>query len=206
MHDWNSDWPYFGDVGEAAEYLGDFCKRWGRFRGQTKEKYGTVRFYATPNGIRSLLEITHPGYCSYIPAGYPKWLISFDIFVIGHILTSKWLAPLQYLVYKYRCFIYKLAYKNAIKKWPHIRSEILSGAHALELLDNCDDIKLNWNPPSFSEKDKKRIGEHVINHIIEQNKQISNLKPYAALAKDLKDEGRLNDEEIEYLGLFDEVD
>lgn len=156
MHEWGGDFKYFREVGDAAEYIGDFCKRWGRFRGQTKEKYGTVRFYAMPHGVRSLFELTHPGWVSYAAARYPGWLVSLDIFFISRILNSGLLSPVQRLIYAYRCYVYKKAYSNAVKKWPQIREEILTDADALEILDDCDDIKLQWSPPCFSEKDLKR--------------------------------------------------
>jgi len=41
MHDWSGDFKYFGDVGRAAQFIGDYCRKYGRIGvTQTKEKYG----------------------------------------------------------------------------------------------------------------------------------------------------------------------
>lgn len=164
MHQWgdeNVDWK---GINDAAEFVGDYCARWARFRGQTKEKYGTVRFYAHL-GYLSLHGLVYPG---YVYSQFPNWLWTLDIYVISPLLqkTFSWVWN------PWQKFIYKRAYKLAVKKWPHLRKEILSGADHLELLDDCDDIKLNWYPPSFSDKDKKRIGNHVLEYIETLRKEL----------------------------------
>jgi len=191
MHYWGDGFPYFADVGEAAEYLGDFCKRWARFRGQTKEKYGTARFYATM-GHLSLHGLIYPG---YYYSQSPAWLWSLDIYYISPALRFLF----GRLYGKWCVFIYRKAYKNAVRKWPHIRDEILHGADHLELLDDCDDIKLHWHPPCFSEKDVKRLGTRLINEMKELQENQSKLSATTALIKDLIDAGRLNAEELEYV-------
>lgn len=202
MHDWSSDWNHFGEVGEAANYISTFCRRWGRMGGQSKEKYGTVRFYGGPHGIRSLMDITHPGYVSYLVAGYPKWLSTFDIMWMSRFFGSKLFHPVQLVVYKWQSFVYKKAYSNAVKKWPMIREEILSCADHLELLDDADDMKLDWRPPSFSEKDRKRIGTRVLDKIEELRKEIDNNDMCKIIIDKLVLEGRLTEEELKNLNLY----
>lgn len=152
MHSWgDEDFPHFEDVENAASYIGRFCRRFGRINvRQDKEKYGTVRVYCNL-GWSCLLNITHPGYCHYRP--FPQWLMKFDINYgdkIAHVLN--------YVIYPYHKWVYNLAYQRAIKKWPHIRTEILVDADSLKFIDNCDDIKVMWTPPQYSSKDKKRLG------------------------------------------------
>lgn len=45
-----------------------------------------------------------------------------------------WKSYLNWLVVPYQHRIYRLAYKKAIAKWPHLREEILCGADWQELL------------------------------------------------------------------------
>jgi hypothetical protein len=128
MHRWGDGFPYFDDVDNAAYDIRRFCIRWGRLGGQAKEKYGTVRFY-TNFGVRGLHSLTHPGYCHY--AWYPRWLIYLDIY---HLPKFFYWTGIQWFFSKWQPFIYNLAYKRALKKYPHIEAEILSDADYPELI------------------------------------------------------------------------
>lgn len=128
MHNWGDKDVDWEGIDDAAECISSFCRLWGRLGGQSKEKYGTVRFYAH-FGASSFLSITHPGYCHYGP--YPKWLSTFDIYYGNTIL--KYLG-IQFIFSKIQPFIYNLAYQNALKKWPHLEAEILTGADYPELI------------------------------------------------------------------------
>lgn len=97
---------------------------WGEWS-QMKEKYGTARVYCS-FGLHQIHSITHPG---YVFNQYPKWLWVLDCHY-GHRL----LRLFQPLVIKWQTFIYRLAYKKALKKFPHIKDEILGGADYRELL------------------------------------------------------------------------
>lgn len=128
MHQWgdpNVDW---NGINNAAIYIETFCRRWGRLGGHSKEKYGTVRFYVN-FGARSFLSLTHPGYVHYRP--YPKWLTTLDIYYGDKILKY---SGLYFLFSKLQPFIYSLAYHRALKKWPHLRAEILCDADYPELI------------------------------------------------------------------------
>lgn len=145
MHDWSDKSVDWKGVGDAAEYIETFCKRWARLGGQSKEKYGTVRFYAN-FGVFNLLSLTHPGYCHYGP--YPKWLIHFDIYYSPTIF--KW-SGLAWIFSKIQPAIYSKAYINAIHRWPHLRAEILVDADYVELIkgvtrrEGNDLHVLGWN-------------------------------------------------------------
>jgi hypothetical protein len=126
MHYWGK-WPdeLFSQVGEAADFIGKYCRKYGRISvTQTKEKYGTARVYCG-FGIGSFHDITHPGYAY---GRYPKFIwrlnIDFSYSKIGRFLFRL----LNKVVVPYQQFIYRRAYELAFKKWPLIREEIISGA------------------------------------------------------------------------------
>lgn len=126
MHQWGDSFKYFAEVGEAAEFIGDYCRKYGRIGvTQTKEKYGTARVYCH-FGWHQLFSITHPG---YVYSRYPKWLWNFDCMYL-----SKIIRPLNKLTVSYQIRIYRRAYELAFKKWPLIKEEIISGADYAELI------------------------------------------------------------------------
>lgn len=129
MHYWGDGFEYFEDVGDAAEFIGNICRKYGRI-GVTcaKEKYGTSRVYCSMGGY-NLLSVTHPGYMHYGP--YPNWLSSFDIWYGPKLLKftgTSWILSI------WQPIVYSLAYKAALKKYPHIQAEILSCADWPELI------------------------------------------------------------------------
>jgi len=129
-HSWGDGFQYFNEVEDAAYEIGEFCKTWGRiFITQTKEKFGTARVYCY-FAYPSLHGLIWPGYYCKRP-NYPQWLWSADIYYL-----SKIFAVISRLIgfNKYQTFIYRLAYKRALAKYPMIRNEILAGADHGELL------------------------------------------------------------------------
>lgn len=118
---------YDSSLEESASFLGDFCKRWARLGGQTKEKYGTVRFYAS-FGHLSLHTLFYPGYYYY---QFPKWLVKFDLYVFSTLCQK---SGLNSPFVRWQSFIYGLAYKKAIQKWPKAENALLSGASYPELI------------------------------------------------------------------------
>lgn len=133
MHHWKDEGVDWRGLSAAAQYLGDYCSRWGRFGGQTKEKYGTVRFYAQL-GQLSLHSLFYP---SYYCSQFPNWLWSLDLYYITPALNFLF----GKLFYKWNVFIYNKAYQNALNKWPHLRSEILVDADYLELIEGASYIE-----------------------------------------------------------------
>lgn len=128
MHSWGDGFPYFEEVNQAAYEIGEFCKRWGRIQvTQTKEKFGTARVYCH-FGVYGLHDLTHPGYAY---SRYPKWLWNLDCRIL-----SKLLSPLNRILIPYQEWIYRLAYRRALKKYPFIQEEILGGASYGKLLTN----------------------------------------------------------------------
>ena len=100
-HYWGDGFKYFSDVGEAAELIGDYCRKYGRINvTTTKEKYGTSRVYCS-FGWYQMFSITHPG---YVYSRYPKWLWSLDCLYLSKIV--RFFNP---IVVPYQMFIYRKA-------------------------------------------------------------------------------------------------
>lgn len=143
MHQWGDEGVDWNGIESAAEYIATFCRRWAFLGGQYKEKYGTVRFYAS-FGCLSLHNIIYPG---YYYNQFPKWLWNLDCDYIGPCLRFLF----EKLFIRWQKFIYNMAYQRALKKWQHLRAEILCGADWIELIkgvtrkeDNTIHI-LGWN-------------------------------------------------------------
>ena len=126
MHSWgdeNVDWK---GINSAAEFIGVNLRRWGRVNVRDyKEKFGTVRVYCSL-GWHQFHSITHPGWCGN---QYPKWLWHLDCRV-----GSKIIRPLNYVILPYHIWLYRRLYSMAVKKWPHLRREILCMADYSDLL------------------------------------------------------------------------
>lgn len=126
MHDWGDEGVDWVGIGNAAHYLSTYMKKWGRLSAHSKEKYGTVRCYCH-FGYLSLHGLIYPG---YVYNQFPKWLWHLDCMYISKFLQFFFEKPYV----KWQVFIYKRAYQNALKKWPHLRKEILCAADHRELI------------------------------------------------------------------------
>lgn len=118
MHSWGDKGVDWKGINDAAEYLGAYCRKWGRLGGQTKEKYGTVRFYAR-FGHLCLHTLIYPG---YVHSRFPSWLWRLDIKL--NSLYDLFEGLFEWWQKK----VYSKAYINACNKWPHLQEEILSCA------------------------------------------------------------------------------
>lgn len=126
QHMWGELGVDWAGIDAAANYLGDYCKRRALLTGQTKEKFGTVRFYAH-FGHLSLHSIVYPG---YVYSQFPKWLWSLDCWYIGPVLRFFFERPFVW----WQIRVYSRAYLNACEKWPHLQAEILCAADQPELI------------------------------------------------------------------------
>lgn len=117
-HFWGDNFEYFEDVAEAADFIASYCRRWGRFSCYGKEKYGVVRLEYVYMGSTSFHSLLFPGKL-YIDI--PMWLYMVDSRFSMYVTQPLFGG----LLYKYQLFILKRAYKLAVKKWPHIKDEIM---------------------------------------------------------------------------------
>jgi len=126
MHLWGDEDVDWAGINDAASYIAHYLLRYGRINVRDyKEKYGTVRIYCSL-GWHQFHSVTHPRYCY---GQYPKWLWSLDC-----RFGSKVIAPFNRIVIPYHAWLYRRAYKKAIKKWPHLIKEITVAADFPELL------------------------------------------------------------------------
>lgn len=153
MHSWGNDTVDWKGIDEAARYIGEGLKTWGRVSvSQYKEKYGTVRVYCS-FGWYGLHEIVHPGY-AYVQfrKGGLLWHLNYSRFVMFLV------GALSRAITPYQKWLYTFLYGRALRKWPHLRLEILSGADWAELLGKygvhlvrtgeCSyEIHYDWLPP-----------------------------------------------------------
>ncbi len=127
MHVWgdkNVDWDAIGD---AASWIGGQLVTWGRVSvNTTKEKWGTVRVYCH-FGWYDMHSITHPRHRFN---RYPTWLQQVD-----RVLISRIIKPMNLFVIPYQRWLYRNTYRRAIKRWPHIRAEILDSPDYPDLLE-----------------------------------------------------------------------
>jgi len=142
-HEWGEKDVDWAGLDDCCNILHNTCTRWGRFGGQTKEKYGTVRFYAHM-GWLCLHSLIYPG---YVYNQFPKWLWTLDCKFIGPILRFFF----EKIWTKWQIKVYNYAYQKCLKKYPHLRAEILCGADNAELIKGAtrkegnDTHILGWN-------------------------------------------------------------
>ena len=143
MHTWgeeNFDWSGLND---CINIVHNTCRRWARLGGQAKEKFGTLRFY-THFGL-SLHTLFLPGYYHY--GWFPRWLITFDMYVATPVLNFLF----GRVWFWWQRTIYSYAYWRALNKYPHLRKEILCSADYPEFIKNVtkkdgNDLHiLGWN-------------------------------------------------------------
>ena len=113
-------------LNDAGDYISENLVRWGRVNVRDcKEKYRSLRIYLSL-GWHQMHSILYP---RYIYNQFPKWLWKLDC-----LYFSKAVNLLNYIVVPYHIFLYKLLYRRAVKKWPHLKREILCAADYPELL------------------------------------------------------------------------
>lgn len=124
FHRWGEDFDW-KSLDEAINFMYKYFKFWRINCSQVKEKFGCLRAYVTL-GWSCLLNITHPGHGCY---RYPKWLVTLDIYYLSKIIPL-----LNFIVVPIHKWTYRRAYKLMVKKYPHIKEEILCCADFPELL------------------------------------------------------------------------
>ena len=121
-HEWGEEDFDWKALDEAAKYLEDKCRKWGRVGIWTKEKYGTLRVSTTSAFALEydfLHSMVYPGYARIV---WPKWFRCYVDWPIGKAL--RFLGVIR-LVNKYQTWILKHFWLKAANKWPHIKEEIM---------------------------------------------------------------------------------
>lgn len=125
-HSWGEENVDWAGIEDAAQFIGEWLIRWVRLPvSQVKEKFGTARVYCS-FGWSSFYSIWRPHYF-WVPKWYP-WTLDLRISPWVLPLLNRIIVPIQQAAYRHR-------YKAAIKKWPHLKDEILHGADWPDLLE-----------------------------------------------------------------------
>lgn len=115
------------DLHRAAIDIGRYLTRHGRISvWDTKEKYGTARVYCTL-GWGQLHDIAFPGYTHN---RFPRWLWALDCMYLSRVvpvLCNAFVIPWQKRVYR-------KAYMEAVRLYPHLWWELTCAADYPELL------------------------------------------------------------------------
>ena len=125
MHDWSEKDVDWQGIDNAAYYIGCFITRWGRIGVmQTKEKFGTVRVYC------------HLGFSCFHGLIWPwhHWIHTWWPYKLDLTISRLIDRCVNYVLLPWQRLVYRQAYKNAIKKWPHLKEEILNCADFSEEL------------------------------------------------------------------------
>ena len=126
MHYWGDDNVDWTGINAAAEYIGLTLRRWGRVSvWQYKEKFGTVCVYCV-FGWCSLHSIVYQGYAFN---QFPGWLWRLDCWLSPAVRLFLWDVGLWF-----HKWFYRRTYREAVRRWPHLRREILCCADYHELL------------------------------------------------------------------------
>ena len=124
-HVWGDTDVDWHGVYDAAHFIGTRLRRWRIGVRQYKEKWGQVRVYC-PLGWCQIHDITHPGHAYN---RYPEWLWGLDC-RLSHLL----IRPLNWVIIPFHQWMYRQTYKKAVRRWPHLKDEILCCADYDELL------------------------------------------------------------------------
>ena len=136
-HYWGDEDFDWDGLNSSINIITDICRFW-RLGIHSKEKYGTARI--TPwfwDG--SLHSLIWPG---YVYRQYPKnwigdklwWL---DIYFFPRFFNALFLTR---LVFWFHAKIYNYAFQKAIKKYPHLKEELLVDADGCELIDGGKEV------------------------------------------------------------------
>jgi hypothetical protein len=126
MHYWGDEGVDWEGIDAAAQYIGEGLRKWRVDVRQWKEKYGTVRVYCGL-GLQNLHQLTHPGYCYN---QWPKWAWKAQFLWPARALVR----ILNLFVLPLHIWLYKRYYREAVRRWPHLKKEILCCADFDELL------------------------------------------------------------------------
>lgn len=168
MHMWGDETFDWDSLGKAGNELSAFARRWGRFGLYTKEKWGCLRA-STYFWDGSLHGMIWPGhmFCRW------RWIHLSDKWAsrMWHLDIYFWpkvtkACGLRWLARKYQTYIYGLAYRRILKKYPHIETEILHDCEYPEYVDYRAEgvVGSIWRrhrlPDDTSEPDIPRIDKY----------------------------------------------
>jgi hypothetical protein len=157
MHDWSNKEVDWRGISDAAEFIAHYLTARKVMVMDHKEKWGTVRV-SVHFGLQRGWLLNHLFYPNYHYYQFPRWARDLD-----YLLPIDWLNPLVIPIQQYW---YRRAYQLALKKWPLLREEILSGADWSELLvglgiqrvrtgERCYEVHVEWHSDNYSVRNAK---------------------------------------------------
>lgn len=134
------------DNGEHVSRTLRIFYRWakiGCIGGQIKEKYGTIRWYASMTTIDNLHDIFKAGHVAYRwdPVDHPI----LDFINNMSIMFFK-LDAIQVLSFRYKVLIYNIAYRIAIKASPGYEAQVMSSCDHHELIVGWKKLERKYIP------------------------------------------------------------
>lgn len=122
----------------------DIFWRWSRIGfigGQQKEKYGTIRWYATIKPIMNIHDIFKIGHVAYrwCPLKHPvkDFLNNLSKYFFG-------LKSIIWLTSKYQILIYNIAYRHALLASPGYEKQILGSCDHREIIWGYEKLKAKY--------------------------------------------------------------
>lgn len=129
MHYWgDKDFDWAG-LDTAIDYLNTNLLRYRVDVRQAKEKFGTARIYCSL-GLQWWPQLTHPG---HVYNRWPRWL-NFVIYPKPWSPFAWGLRAANIIIVPFHKWLYRYTYAQAIRRWPHLRKEILTAADWSDLL------------------------------------------------------------------------
>lgn len=126
MYSRHMDIERLNEIQDVALWIRKQLLRWGRVPiNDAKEKWGTVRVYCY-FGWWNLHDFCYPGHHFN---HFPSWLTRIDESFFSGVFNL-----IRFLVVPYHRWLYRHTYKRAVKKWPHLKEEILQCADWPEYL------------------------------------------------------------------------
>ena len=121
-HNWGDEDVDWEGINDAGYFIADYLSKYGRIHiGDVKEKWGEVRVSC------------YFGHWDLYTLLYPKrYQVRGPLKFMTNIRVPKFVNDL--FIVPYQRLLYRRAYRLAIRRWPHLREEILGGADWDELL------------------------------------------------------------------------
>ena len=120
-HMWGSDFDFMS-LNLACDFFASNLQKYGRIQiTGCKEKYGTMRlewFFWDGHYQQFVHSAMYPGWL-YIQ--YPRWMYKVDWFITA--IANK--SGLSWCLSAYQRLVFNIVTVLAVKKWPHLKDEIL---------------------------------------------------------------------------------
>lgn len=126
LHYWSDESFDWLNLDRAITFIGEGLCRWRIDVMQYKEKFGGARVYCTL-GLLSFEQLIRPGWAM---SQWPYWARWLEYTRPARLLRH----CINWAVMPFHRWIYRWYYQEAVRRWPHLRDEIVEPADWPELL------------------------------------------------------------------------